>query len=228
VSEDNNITDNTAADVTGTDADAGTQMNQAETRTFSQEDVDRIIQNRLKQVERKFEGVDVEEYRALKQKQTEAERESMMKREQFEELLQQQKSEYETTLKGMRGELERVHVDGALLNAAAKHRAVNPEHVANLLKSQVRLGENNQVEVLDADGNVRYNTQTAEPVKLDDLVGEFLQSNQYFRAPSPSGGGSNGNTANKASREVNISDLDMSNPEHRAKYKEIRKQMGIK
>lgn len=226
---DEKITDNnTAADVTGTEAHAGTDNNQADSRTFSQEDVDRIVQNRLKQVERKYEGINVDEYHELRQAKLEQEKQSMIKREQFEELLQQQKSEYESTLKGMRGELERVHVDGALLNAAAKHKAVNPEHVANLLKSQVRLGEGNTVEVLDKDGNVRYNTQTATPVSLDELVGEFIQSNQYFRAPAPAGTGSGGNINSKASREVSISDLDMKNPEHRAKYKEIRKSMGIK
>lgn len=229
MSEEQQITDNnTAATETGSEAHAGTESNQAESRTFTQEDVDRIVQNRLKQMERKFDGVDVDEYRTLKQRQTEAERASMIKREQFEELLQKQKSEYDSNLSSMRKELERVHVDGALLAAASKNRAVNPEHVANLLKSQVRLGENNQVEVLDADGNVKYDTRTAAPVSLDDLVSQFIQENQYFRAPAPAGTGSNGNTNSKTSREVNVSDLDMNNPEHRAKYRELRKSMGIK
>ena len=54
----------TAAKETGSEAYAGNETNQAETRTFTQEDVDRIVQNRLKQVERKFEGVDVDEYKS--------------------------------------------------------------------------------------------------------------------------------------------------------------------
>lgn len=229
MSEEQQITDtNTAEMETGSVTDAGNQNDNQATRTFTQDDVDRIVQNRLKQVERKFEGVDADEYRQLKSQAQEQQRQSMMKREQFEELLQQQKTEYDQQITSMRGELERVHVDGALLNAAAKHRAVNPEHVANLLKSQVRLGENNQVEVLDDDGNVRYDTQTAAPIALDDLVSQFIQSNQYFRAPAPAGTGSGGNTSSKTSREVNVSDLDMKNPEHRAKYKELRRQMGIK
>jgi len=228
VSEEQITDNNTEATETGSAAESGTTQNQAETRTFSQEDVDRIVQNRLKQVERKFEGVDIDEYQQLKTAKLEQEKASMLKREQFEELLQQQKSEYDQEMSTLRSQLEKVHVDGALLSAAAKHQAVNPDHVANLLKSQVRLGENNQVEVLDAEGNVRYNTQTATPVSLDDLLGEFIQTNQYFRAPAPSGTGSNSNTNAKALREVNVSDLDMKNPEHRAKYKEIRKQMGIK
>lgn len=228
MSEQEQITDtNTESTETGSAAESGTNENQA-TRTFTQDDVDRIVQNRIKQTERKFEGVDADEYRHLKTRAAEQERQSMMKREQFEELLQQQRSEYEQQITGMRSELERVHVDGALLNSAAKHKAVNPEHVANLLKSQVRLGEDNQVEVLDSDGNVRYNTKTASPVSLDEVVGEFIQTNQYFRAAAPAGTGSNGNTNAKASRDVNVSDLDMKNPEHRAKYKEIRRQMGIK
>ena len=210
----------TAATETGSEANAGNQSNQAETRTFTQEDVDRIVQNRLKQVEKKFEGVDITEYQTLKQQQAEAEKQSMMKREQFQELLQKQKSEYENRIQEMSSELQRVHVDGALLNAASKNRAVNPEHVANLLKSQVKLGEGNQVEVLDKDGNVRYNTETALPMTVEEAVLEFLAQNPYARAAAPAGGGSSGNATQSASREVKLSDLDMKNPEHRKLYKE--------
>ena len=210
----------TAAKETGSEAYAGNETNQAETRTFTQEDVDRIVQNRLKQVERKFEGVDVDEYKTLKQQQQEAEKQSMMKREQFEELLQKQKADYETRLNEMSSQLMKVHVDGALLNAASKNKAVNPEHVASLLKNQVRLGEGNQVEVLDSDGNVRYNTDTAAPMTVDEAVSEFLTANPYFRAAAPAGSGSTGNTTKTASREVTLSDLDMRRAEDRKLYKE--------
>jgi DNA-binding transcriptional MerR regulator len=213
-------TQSTAATETGSEATAGNLSNQAETRTFTQDDVDRIVQNRLKQVEKKFEGVDLNEYQNLKQQQAEAERQSMMKREQFQELLQKQKADYESRLQQMTSELQRVHVDGALLNAASKNRAVNPEHVASLLKGQVRLGEGNQVEVLDTDGNVRYNTETAAPLTVEDAVNEFLTANPYFRAAAPAGSGSTGNATKSASREVKLTDLDMRDPEHRRLYKE--------
>ena len=61
---------NTETPETGSDVDQ-VETNQAETRTFTQEDVDKIIQNRLKQVEKKYEGIDVDEYRNLKTQQAE-------------------------------------------------------------------------------------------------------------------------------------------------------------
>ena len=221
MSEEQQITDMTAATETGSEASAGETTNQAEeTKTFTQEDVDRIVQNRLKQVERKFEGIDVDEYKTLKQQQEEAQRQQLMKREKFEELLQQQKQEADSRIGQLQSELQRIQVDGALLNAAANARAVNPEHVASLLKGNVRLGENGQPEVLDADGNVRYNTETAAPVTIDEAVSEFLNTNSYFRAAAPAGSGSTGNPTHSASREVSLKDLDMTNPEHRKVYAE--------
>ena len=49
-------------------------------KTFTQEDVDRIITNRLKQVERKFENINVEEYHQLKSAAEQAKEAEMMKK----------------------------------------------------------------------------------------------------------------------------------------------------
>lgn len=218
MNEEQQITDNTEATETGSEAVQET-TNQVEAR-FTQDDVDRIIRARLAQAERKYEGVDIDEYHALKSQQAEAETAQMMKKEQFEELLQKQKAESDARLAQLQSELSRVHVDGALKSAAAKHRVVNPDHVSNLLKNQIRLGENGSAEVLDSDGNVRYNTDTAMPYTIDELVQEFITEHSYFRTAAPAGTGSAGNATHSTSREVELKDLDMSNPEHRKLYKE--------
>lgn len=213
--------ENTEADVTGTTAESGNTLNQVETKNFTQEDVDRIIANRLKQVERKYEGINVEEYHQLKSQQEQVVEQEMMKKQQFEELLQKQKQDADARISKLQTELQSVHVDGALLNAASKHKAVNPEHVAQLMKQNVRLSEDGQVEVLDSDGTVRYNTDTAAPVTVEEAVAEFLQNNAYFRTAAPSGTGSTGNAKpSSTSREVKLSDLDMANSEHRAIYQQ--------
>lgn len=215
------IIENTEAATTG---DAETQEvtnNQAE-KLFKQEDVDRIIANRLKQVERKYENVNLEEYHNLKSAAEQAKENQMMKKEQFEELLHKQKNDADQKLADMQAQLEKVHVDGALLSAASKHKAVNPEHVAGLLKSQVRYN-NGVVEVIDSNGELRYNTNTAEPVTLDEAVSEFMTQNAYFKAAQPAGSGASGNAKHTTSREVKLSDLDMSNPEHRALYAQKHK-----
>lgn len=215
----NIATNETVPEATGATDTTG-NTDQAETKTFTQDDVDRIIANRLKQVERKYETVNVEEYHQLKTQQEQAVEADMMKKQQFEELLTKQKQDADARIGKLQSELQSVHVDGALLNAASKHKAVNPEHVAQLMKNNVRLSEDGAVEVLDSNGEVRYNTDTAAPVTVDDAVSEFLNSNSYFRAAAPSGSGSTGNKQPSASREVKLGDLDMKNPEHRAIYKE--------
>lgn len=216
--DDNTNIDSTATEETGASVSAGNE-NQAE-KNFTQEDVDRIIANRLKQVERKYETVDVEEYHQLKSQQEQAKEAEMMKKNQFEELLQKQKGEADSRIAQLQNELHRVQVDGALLSAASKHKAVNPSHVASLMKNNVRLNESGQVEVIDSDGNVRYDTNNAAPVSVDQAVEEFLTQNAYFRSAAPAGSGSSGNTKPSASREVKLSELDMTNSEHRKLYKE--------
>lgn len=219
--EQKQVIENTEVESTGDTTNQETTNNQAE-KLFKQEDVDRIIANRLKQVERKYENIDIEEYNNLKTAAEQAKENQMMKKEQFEELLHKQKSEADQKLANMQAQLEKVHVDGALLSAASKHKAVNPEHVADLLKSQVRYNDG-KVEVLDSNGELRYNTNTAEPVTLDEAVSEFMQQNAYFKAAQPAGSGASGNAKHTTSREVKLSDLDMTNPEHRALYAQKHK-----
>lgn len=224
--EQENIAKATENTETGSVNEVDTKMNQAE-KAFSQEDVDRIIQNRLKQVEKKYENIDIEEYNGMKIKQAEAEKANMIKREQFEELLQKQKSEYDVKLNSLQGELHKTKVDGALLEAASRHKAVNPTHISNLMKNQVKLGENGAVEVLDEAGNVRYNTETAEPVSVDEAVKEFITQNTYLRSAVPSGAGTGATKGKSASGEVKIDTLDMKKPEDRKIYAEYRKKAGI-
>lgn len=224
--EQENIAKATENTETGSVNEVDTKMNQAE-KAFSQEDVDRIIQNRLKQVEKKYENIDIEEYNGMKVKQAEAEKANMIKREQFEELLQKQKSEYDVKLNSLQGELHKTKVDGALLEAASRHKAVNPTHISNLMKNQVKLGENGAVEVLDEAGNVRYNTETAEPVSVDEAVKEFITQNTYLRSAVPSGAGTGATKGKSASGEVKIDTLDMKKPEDRKIYAEYRKKAGI-
>ena len=95
------------------------------------------------------------------------------------------------------------------------------------MKNQVKLGDNGAVEVLDDAGNVRYNTETAEPVSVDEAVKEFITANSYLRSAGPSGAGTGANKGKSASGEVKIESLDMKKPEDRKIYAEYRKKAGI-
>jgi hypothetical protein len=228
LNKENIVTTDTVETGSTTDQVKVNQESALADKTFTQDDVDRIITNRLKQVERKFENINVEEYHQLKSAAEQAKEAEMMKKNQFEELLQKQKVDANTRIGKLQSELQAVHVDGALLSAASRHKAVNPDHVAALLKNNVRLNETGQVEVLDQDGNVRYDTDKASPLTVDQAVEEFLTQNNYFRTAAPAGTGSLGNKNPSTSREVKLKDLDMKNPEHRKLYKEKFMQVGMR
>jgi hypothetical protein len=59
---------------------------------------------------------------------------------------------------------------------------------------------------------------------VDNLVEEFLSSNQYFKSAGPSGSGSTGNTNNATQQSLDLAQLDLNKPEHRKLYAEMKKQ----
>jgi hypothetical protein len=104
-----------------------------------------------------------------------------------------------------------------LLSAAAKFNAVNAEQVKALLGNQVRLNNDGEVEVVDEKGAVRYNDK-GEAVGVDDLVRGFLDLNPHFKVANPSTTNTKSNFTPGADTKVDISKLDMRNPEHRKIY----------
>lgn len=220
MSEQQDIIDTTAEPVTENGSTPVNEVQPQAQNTFTQEDVDRIVQTRLKQVERKYANVDIDEYAQLQQQQEAAANASLMKKEQFETLLTKQKDEYSSKINQLQTNLENIQIDGALISSASKQKALNPDHIGKLLRDQVRLNSDSTVEVLDKDGQVRYNTETAELITIDEVVNDFLNANPYFMSAAPSGSGSNSNTSSSSKKETKLNDLDMTNPADRAIYKQ--------
>lgn len=214
-------TDNTAtgAELTGNE----TQVEA--TKTFTQDELNDIVAKRVAQVKTKYANVDPSELTELRTFRESIEEEQLIKRQDFDSVLKKHKDKASSEINALRSELERIKVDGALINAASKGKAVAPEQVAKLLKEQVRLNTDGNVLVYDGD-QPRYN-DNADPMTLDELVTEFLDGNQYFRSAGPSGTGSNSNTAQPRNQEVNLADLDLTNPAHRQIYKKWRAEGKI-
>lgn len=212
---------NTEAVDTGATETGQTNESQVETKMFTQAEVNELIGKRVAQVNKKYEGVDVSEYQALKSLQEQVEEEQLMKKQDFEGLLKKQREKSESEITKLRTELETIKIDGALINASSKAKALSPEHVAQLLRNSVKLDQNGQVVVVDKEGQPRY-TDNADPMTVDNLVDEFLASNQYFKAAGPSGSGSTGNTDTVNQTEFDLSQLDMNNPKHRQIYMKMK------
>jgi hypothetical protein len=192
-------------------------------KTFTQEEVNELIGKRVAQVNKKFENVDLNEYNALKSLKEQVEEEKLIKKEDFNGVLKKQKEKSDSEITRLRTELESIKIDGALIDAASKAKSVAPDHVAQLLRKNIKLSDDGNVIVTDAEGKQRY-TDNADPMTVNHLVEEFLSSNQYFKAAGPSGTGSTGNTNNADHKNFDLAQLDMNNPEHRKIYAEAKKQ----
>ena len=201
-------------------------------KVFTQADVEAKVKKRLdkerRQNERKYDGVDPDEYHAMKAAQAAEELERKKERGEFENVLKQVNETNANTVTALQDELRRVKVDGALLSAANRGKAINAEQVANLLHSSVRMAKDGSVEVIDNNGAARYDDH-GTPLTPDALVDEFLLGNPHFVAATPAGTGSQSSVGGGFSSD-NISSMAhdqfvelMKTKAGRDRYAEFRK-----
>ena len=220
----------TLANEAVTDTASETQS-QAEVKTYTQEEVDNMMARMRGSLERKLvkpyeELGSVDELRQLREEQEKRRMDEQLKRGEFEKTLQELASKKDEEIKKRDAMIEEYKVNTPLLNAAAQHKSVNPQQVQALLRNQVRLGENGEAEVLDSNGAVRYD-DSGNPLKVEDLVNEFLTANPHFVAAAPSTTNTMSNVqSGKSSGDFDLASLDLTNPEHRKLYREA-KQKGL-
>jgi hypothetical protein len=198
---------------------------------YTQDQVDAIASKIRKTEEakvlRKFDGIDVERYQTLIAKEEKAELAEAKRKGEFEKVLQTQAEKSSVTINKLTGELTKIKVEGALLNAASTKKAINPEQVVRLVREQVKMSNTGDVEIIDSKtGQTRY-SDTGEALSCSDLVSEFLKSNPHFVQAGPAGAGSSSNTKTDIPSNVDITKLDMNNPEHKKVYAQYRKDKGL-
>lgn len=200
-------------------------------RVYTQEEFDNAMAKMKSVVTKKaskpYEDLgDIEELRRLKTESERRQQEEQVKRGEFEKILQDMAAKKDAEIAKRDRVIQEYRVDVPLLNTAAKLRSVNPDQVKALLRSQVRLNGDGEVEVIDALGSVRYN-DAGQAWGVEDLVGDFLTANPHFVAATPSTTNSRSNVNAGSPQRVDITKLDMKNPEHRKVYAEYRKTNGI-
>ena len=197
----------------------------------SQAEVDKIIDKRLARERQKYEkmysGIDPEQARKLLEEKENKEIEDQKARGEFEKILKEQAEKSNKEISGLRSEIEKVKVDGALLNAASKNSAINPEQVKDLLKSNVKLNEDGKVEILAENKQPIYN-KDGDLKSIDEYVKDFITENPHFQTATPSGSGSKANLGKVDAKPFNLADLDMTKPEDRKQYAEYRRARDSK
>lgn len=200
-------------------------------RVYTQQEFDDAMAKMKASVQKKVakpyeELGDIEELRTIKTAWEQKQQEEQVKRGEFEKILQDLAAKKDAEIQKRDRVIQEYKVDVPLLSTASKLRSVNPEQVKSLLKSQVRMNAEGEVEVIDNNGSVRYNDK-GQPWGVEDLVQDFLTANPHFVAPTPSTTNGRSNISNGSPQKVDITKLDMKNPEHRKVYAEYRKTTGL-
>ena len=199
---------------------------QEETKMFRQEDVDKIVAERVQRerakFEKKYSDVNLDEYRSMVADRERKELEAKKQRGEFEKILEETVGKKDGVIQDLQKQIHSIKVEGALLNAASSKRAVNPKQVTQLLQSSVKLTETGEVEVLDESGSPRYN-DAGKLLSVDEYVSEWLTANPHFVASTPGGSGSSNNVAaNNTGDKIDISKLDMTRRSDREIYAKYR------
>jgi hypothetical protein len=198
-----------------------------ENKVFTADQLEQIVQRRLdrykKSVSNKLDGIDIEEAKKLLQEKKEKELEIAKQRGEFDKVLKETVSKKDSKIQSLETELKRIRIDETLVNVASGMKAVKPAEVKQLLRSNVRLNEQGSVEVINEDGTPRYSDK-GEPMSVNDLVAEYLKNNPHHVSSSPSGAGSRSQVGGATPKQISIGDLDLSNPNDRKLYSDMRKQ----
>ncbi len=181
-----------------------------ESKTYTQEDMDRVVSDRLARERRKFEkqldGINLEEARQIMLEREQAQIERQKEKGEFEQVLKQTVEKKDQEIAKLNAALHSTKIDGALLTAANKHNAIDSEQVATLLRHSIRLSDDGMVEVIDANGAVRYN-DNADPLTIDEAVSEFLTASPHFVRASQGGAGTMGNAGGSTPKPTSVADM---------------------
>lgn len=216
---------------TVTDTTGETENQAQAAKTYSQEEVDGMMARMRGSLEKKLlkpyqELGDPEQLRQIKSDWEQRQQEQQIKKGEFEKILQEKAAKWESEIQKRDSVIKEYKVNTPLLSAAAQYRAVNAEQVKALLSNQVRLNQDGEVEVIANDGTVRYK-DSGQPLGVEDLVREFLDSNPHFVAATPATTNAKTSISNQTPSKLDITKLDMKNPEHRELYRQYRKENGI-
>lgn len=195
-------------------------------KTYTEEQFNSHMSGLKKSLTAKFEKQladlgDINELKSLKANAEKQQQEEAIKRGEFEQILQNMAAKHDATIQEKNKVIEEYTVNTPLLNAAAQYKAVNPNQVVQLIRNQVRLGENGNAEVVDSAGVQRYDSK-GNAVTVDALVQEFLSSNPHFVAAAPATTNTK-SAVNGASLEgFDLTNLDLSKASDRKIYAEAR------
>jgi hypothetical protein len=168
-----------------------------ETVSMTKAELEALINGRVgqavAQAEKKRTTVPAETLKELDELRTfrqEQERKKLEEKGEYQKALDAQKkaltepyeaelAKHKETIAKRDERLRREIVTNGLLSAAATGNAISPDEVVALLGPQVKLNDEFEPQVLDAQGNPRF-ASDGKPMTPAQLVEEFLRTRPYF------------------------------------------------
>ena len=204
------------------------EVKEEKSAKFSQEDLDGVVHKRIMQERKKWEdklaGHDLTDLVSAKESQDEAEKKRDIDKGNFEKVLKDAADKHKEEVSSLKKQVHNMKVDEAIVNAASKHNAVDPEQVMTLVKPTVRINKDSDIEITDANNQKRYNAD-GKPLSVDYAVKEFLTNNPHFQRAGQSGSGSEGKIGGGKTSPFDILNMSsdeladkMRDPDFRDKY----------
>jgi len=223
------MTDQNIGDIEGTEPSQNDS--QATVKTYTQREVDDMMAKTknavMKKISSKYEELgDPDELKTIVSNYQKVQQEQQLKRGEFDKVIQEMAQRKDAEIQKRDKIIESFKVETPIVDAAARYRAVNPEQVKALIRNNVRLSAEGEVEVLDEKGSVRYD-DSGKPVSVDSFVQSWLQSNPHFVSAAPATTNTKSNVTGNTTKKLDIKNLDMKNPEHRKIYADYRKTAGL-
>jgi hypothetical protein len=189
------------------EAETETAAVETQAKTFSQEELDRIVADRIAREQRKFDkklgGINLDEAKELLEQREQAELEQQKQRGEFDSILKNTVEKKDAVINSYKARLQETLIDGQLTSAASRNNAVDTAQVTALLKGSTRLNEDGVVEIVDNNGTPRYNDK-GDLLSVDEMVTEFLTVNPHFVRASGGGAGSMGNTGGSTPKPQSV------------------------
>ena len=214
------------------DTDTATETNNQAERTYSQREVDDLMARTKSAVQKKalkpYEDLgDPDTIRGVLTQHQQREQEQALKRGEFDKIMETFASKKDAEISKRDAIIREFKVEQPLVNLAAQYRSVNPEQVKQLLKPNLRLNEDGEVEVIDSKtGSVRYD-DSGTPLSVDKYVKEFLDANPHFTSATPATTNTQGNVNKTTGGPIDLKSLDLNRADHRKIYAEARRNGKI-
>ncbi len=170
---------------------------------------------------KKYDGIDPDEYRRLKEAVRKAEEEQMKAEGKFEELKERIESEWrqkleqvESKYKELESRYHKVAIDERLVAAFAKAGAVAPEEAAALTRQMAALDDSG-VYVVGDDGKTPL-VKDGKRVSLEEFAQQWLEQRPHHMKAGPSGSGAPGGKGDPKGDVIKRSEFESMDPMQRA------------